>query len=255
MELQGLEAELSRPIFLAMIVLAGAYSTAQAQISTPCTASMITSFTPCFNFITGSSANGGSPIHDCCESFRSMIRTSIECTCLIITANVPIPLINRNLSISLPRACNTGGIPIQCKASGTQLPPPGPILFAPPPPPPPAVIALPPSTAADSPSLAPSPFSSQASKAEKTSTPHPTSPSSAPAAPLPPASAPELAFSPGFVVPTDMAPADAPDTGTMPRTSGIRPVLNPFNSNSSPCFTYPPLSFLMILIGMIIISL
>ncbi|KAK4788650.1 hypothetical protein SAY86_019969 [Trapa natans] len=251
MELQGLEAELSRAIFLGVIVLAGAASTAWAQISTPCTASMITSFTPCFNFITGSSANGGSPTQDCCESFRSMMRTNIECTCLIITANVPIPLINRNLTISLPRACNTGGIPIQCKASGTQLPPPGPILFAPPPPP--AVIAFPPTTTADSPSHAPSPFSSQASEAAKASTLPPPSPASA--APLTLAPAPELAFSPGFDVPSDTKPADAPETGTMPRTPGIRPVMNPFSSNSGPCSTYSPPSLLMILVGMIIISL
>ncbi|PPE01332.1 hypothetical protein GOBAR_DD01658 [Gossypium barbadense] len=97
------------------------------QISTACTASMISSFTPCLNFITGSSGNGSSsPTQGCCGSLKSLMSTSMDCACLIITASVPFQLpINRTLALSLPRACNMGGVPVQCKASGTPLPAPG----------------------------------------------------------------------------------------------------------------------------------
>ncbi|KAB2050665.1 hypothetical protein ES319_A12G003400v1 [Gossypium barbadense] len=96
------------------------------QISTACSASMISSFTPCLNFITGSSGNGSSsPTQGCCSSLKSLMSTSMDCACLIITASVPFQLpINRTLALSLPRACNMGGVPVQCKASGTPLPAP-----------------------------------------------------------------------------------------------------------------------------------
>ncbi|CDP03653.1 unnamed protein product [Coffea canephora] len=102
------------------------------QISTPCTSSIITSFTPCFNYLTGSSANGGSPTAQCCDSLKSLMTDSVECGCLIITGNVPVsvPFISRPLAISLPRACKTG-VPLRCKAAGVPLPAPGPALFRP----------------------------------------------------------------------------------------------------------------------------
>ncbi|KAK4848204.1 hypothetical protein QYF36_010318 [Acer negundo] len=119
------------------------------QITTPCTASMISSFTPCINFITGSTANGASPTRGCCDSLKSLMSSSMDCACLVIAANIPLRLpINRTLALSLPRACNMGGVPIQCKASGTPLPAPGPVLLGP--------------TLAP---MADSPFSPQASKA------------------------------------------------------------------------------------------
>lgn len=88
------------------------------QISTPCTASMITSFTPCLNFITGSTANGqSSPTQDCCDSVKSMVADSVDCGCLILTGNVPLSLpFNRTLAISLPQICN-GGVPLRCKCT------------------------------------------------------------------------------------------------------------------------------------------
>ncbi|XVF80818.1 hypothetical protein PTKIN_Ptkin15bG0105700 [Pterospermum kingtungense] len=98
------------------------------QISTACTASMISSFTPCLNFITGStgSANVSSPNQGCCGSLKSLMTSSVDCACLLITANVPFQLpINRTLALTLPRACNIGGVPVQCKAAGTPLPAPG----------------------------------------------------------------------------------------------------------------------------------
>jgi hypothetical protein len=93
------------------------------QISTPCTASMISSFTPCFNFITGSTSNGSysSPTTGCCSSLQSLLSTSMGCGCLLITANVPVQLpINRTLALSLPRACNIAGAPALCKGDQTR---------------------------------------------------------------------------------------------------------------------------------------
>ncbi|CAN6561279.1 unnamed protein product [Malus baccata var. baccata] len=95
------------------------------QISTPCTASMISSVTPCANYITGSTSNGGSPTAGCCSSLKSLMGTGMDCACLLITGGVPVQLpINRTLALSLPRA-----------SSGSPLPAPGPSLLGPTPPP------------------------------------------------------------------------------------------------------------------------
>ncbi|KAG7570903.1 Bifunctional inhibitor/plant lipid transfer protein/seed storage helical domain [Arabidopsis thaliana x Arabidopsis arenosa] len=108
------------------------------QISTPCTSSMISTFTPCLNFITGSSGGSVTPTAGCCDSLKTLTNTGMGCACLILTANVPLPtgFINRTLALALPRACKMGGVPIQCQAAGTPLPAPGqvPFLIAPPPP-------------------------------------------------------------------------------------------------------------------------
>ncbi|PWA86240.1 hypothetical protein CTI12_AA141460 [Artemisia annua] len=139
-------------------VLAISVITVTGQITTPCTVSMIASFSPCLNFITGSSANGGSPTKGCCDAFESLMDTSSQCVCLIVTGNVPISLpsqINQALAITLPKACNSKSVPLQCRSTGVPLPPPGPALFVPPPPKLPPPRAFPP--AADSPELPPSP--------------------------------------------------------------------------------------------------
>ncbi|KAK2998373.1 hypothetical protein RJ639_023910, partial [Escallonia herrerae] len=167
----------------------------EGQISTPCTASMITSFTPCINFITGSTGNGASPTAGCCDSLRSLTSSSMDCACLIITGNVPFSLpINRTLSISLPRACKSGGVPIQCKGITWQVAIPlscakidGPVLFGPSP----------------SPAVAAAPFSPRASKASALAPP-PTETTEE----IPPASPPV----------DQIAPTATP---------GIRPVLTP----------------------------
>lgn len=106
--------------FIAVLASAVAISSVsvKGQINTPCTASMVSSFTPCINFITGSTGNGSSPTAACCSSFKSLMSGSTDCLCLLIGANVPFQLpINRTLAISLPRACNMGGVPIQCKGT------------------------------------------------------------------------------------------------------------------------------------------
>lgn len=99
-----------------LVLLISLLLSVNGQISTPCTASMLSTFTPCLNYITGSSGNGSSPTGDCCSALKSLIPTGMDCACLLVTANVPIQLpINRTLALSLPRACKMGGVPLQCK--------------------------------------------------------------------------------------------------------------------------------------------
>ncbi|KAJ9696159.1 hypothetical protein PVL29_008413 [Vitis rotundifolia] len=196
-------------------LLAISVISANGQISTPCTISMISSFTPCLNFITGSSGNGSSsPTAGCCSTLRSLTSTSMDCACLIITGSVPLQLpINRTLAISLPRACNMGSVPIQCKASGAPLPAPGPVLLGP---------TLPP--------LAAAPLSPRASKAA--------------AATLAPAPEPETAI--------ELSPASPPVDSETPTTTtpGIRPVLTP--SASNPSYISSPL--LLIVLGIMVLK-
>ncbi|KAK6120070.1 hypothetical protein DH2020_046200 [Rehmannia glutinosa] len=110
-----------------------------AQISTPCSSSTISTFTPCLNFVTGSTGTGSSPTESCCDSLKSLMSDNMDCVCLIVTGNVPvsIPFINASLAITLPRMCRNS-VPLQCKSTGVPLPPPGPVLFGPTPAPAPA---------------------------------------------------------------------------------------------------------------------
>lgn len=88
------------------------------QVTTSCTASMISSFSPCMNFLTNSTATGTSPTADCCSALKSLTSNGRDCACLIVTGNVPFQIpINRSLAISLPRACNMPGVPLQCKSN------------------------------------------------------------------------------------------------------------------------------------------
>ncbi|XP_021897131.1 proline-rich receptor-like protein kinase PERK2 isoform X2 [Carica papaya] len=93
---------------------------------------MLSTVTPCLNFLTNSTANGTSPTSDCCNALKSLTGNSMDCVCLVVTGNVPLTIpINRTLAISLPRACNMPGVPLQCKASAAPLPAPGPVALGP----------------------------------------------------------------------------------------------------------------------------
>ncbi|KAG6537881.1 non-specific lipid transfer protein GPI-anchored 21-like [Zingiber officinale] len=117
------------------------------QASMACTTTLISTFTPCLNYLTGSTNGGGSPTRDCCKAFNSVITDSTDCACLIITGSVPFSLpINRTLAISLPKICGSSSVPLQCTGTSMPLPgagtpiPYGPSLpplqpFSPPPPP------------------------------------------------------------------------------------------------------------------------
>jgi hypothetical protein len=106
---------------LAVLLLQLAPAPASAQVATSCTSMLITSFTPCLNFVTGSTNGGGSPTKQCCGSLAEMVRTSADCACLVLTGNVPFGLpINRSLAVSLPRLCNSMSVPLKCRGLSSQ---------------------------------------------------------------------------------------------------------------------------------------
>ncbi|EYU40905.1 hypothetical protein MIMGU_mgv1a020522mg, partial [Erythranthe guttata] len=181
-------------------------------ISTPCTSSVITTFTPCINYVTGSSGTASSPTKDCCDSLKSVMTNNMDCVCLIVTGNVPfsLPFLNANLAISLPRVCQNS-VPLQCQASGIPLPAPGPVLFGPPQPRP------------RPPSPAPSPTHAHAPS------PHTSKAVAAVAAPPPTGS-------------LDIAPAAPPEFPEgRSENPWIRPVVNPNSASSSSTVSSPSL--------------
>ncbi|CAM0153233.1 unnamed protein product [Urochloa decumbens] len=97
-----------------------------------CTASLITSFTPCLNFLmTNSTTNGGSsaaPTQECCRSLGQLMSASTGCACLILTGNVPLGVpVNRTLAVALPKACKSAAVPLRCQDTSAQIPSPGPV--------------------------------------------------------------------------------------------------------------------------------
>ncbi|XP_050240638.1 non-specific lipid transfer protein GPI-anchored 20 [Quercus robur] len=184
------------------------------QINSPCSASMISSFSPCMGFVTNSSANGTSPTAACCNSLKSLTSGGMGCLCLILTGNVPFQIpINRTMAISLPSACNMAGVPVQCKASASPLPAPGPI------------------------SLAPTPLPEASSPSPKASsvTEPPTSPALAPEADTTP-----------LLTPPSTTSSEAPTA-----TTGSRPVLTP--SSAMPSHSLSS-SLLLFALGLFVMS-
>ncbi|XP_066398642.1 non-specific lipid transfer protein GPI-anchored 20-like [Miscanthus floridulus] len=101
-----------------------------------CTASLLTSFTPCFSFLTSNSSNGSPPTRECCRSLAALVNASTGCACLVLTGAVPLPAlgvpINRTLAVSLPKACDSMSVPLQCRdTSSAQSPAPGPVADTP----------------------------------------------------------------------------------------------------------------------------
>ncbi|CAN0887059.1 Non-specific lipid transfer protein GPI-anchored 21 [Linum grandiflorum] len=115
-------AQLLLLLSMAMVLLVS------GQIPTPttpaCSASAIAGLSPCMSFLTN---NGTTPPADCCNSLKNLTSTSTDCLCLAITGALPFQIpINRTLALSLPRACNMPGVPLQCKAAtGAPAPAPG----------------------------------------------------------------------------------------------------------------------------------
>ncbi|KAJ3669915.1 hypothetical protein LUZ60_010239 [Juncus effusus] len=135
------------------------------QVSQSCTTALISSFTPCFNFITGSTNGGGSPTSGCCQALGGVISTSTDCACLILTGNVPLGNslpINRTLAISLPKICKMSSVPLKCRDTATPVSP-GPVAFGP---------ALPPLSSDTPLTLTPS-FSPEAESPSLTASPPP----------------------------------------------------------------------------------
>ncbi|XP_030536134.1 non-specific lipid transfer protein GPI-anchored 20 isoform X2 [Rhodamnia argentea] len=125
-------SSLSLPLLAMAITLSITTVPVRSQITTPCTPSMMSTFTPCMNFVTNSSLNGTTPTSQCCDSLKSLTNSGMGCLCLIVAGGIPFQLpINRTLAISLPRACNMPRVPLQCKSTGAPLPAPGPATLGP----------------------------------------------------------------------------------------------------------------------------
>ena len=110
---------------LTMRVLAVVAAPASGQAgAASCTASLITSFTPCLNFLTNSTSGGGSPpTQDCCRSLAALVNASTGCACLILTGNVPLGVpVNRTLAVALPKACHSAAVPLQCRGTPPRVP-------------------------------------------------------------------------------------------------------------------------------------
>ncbi|XP_027362552.1 non-specific lipid-transfer protein-like protein At2g13820 [Abrus precatorius] len=193
---------------------------AYAQVTTPCNASMINNlFSPCVNFLTNSSGNGTSPSAQCCNSMKSLTSGGMDCLCLIVTGNVPFRIpINRTLAISLPRACNMPGLPVQCKSS--PLPAPGPASLGP---------SLSPVSNPSSPSLSPEASSVLPS-------------------PVTPSLAPESDTTPPLLTPS--SPSVDSDTPSATKGSG-RSDLTPSSATSS--YRLLP-SFVLITLGFAVLK-
>ncbi|GKV42432.1 hypothetical protein SLEP1_g49839 [Rubroshorea leprosula] len=123
---------ISRIFLILAVVLTVSIFQVSGQLNFPCTPSMLTSVTPCMNFLTNSSSNGTTPTADCCNSLKSLTSGGMGCLCLIVTGTVPFQVpINRTLAISLPRSCNMPNVPVQCKANIAPVPAPDPISLSP----------------------------------------------------------------------------------------------------------------------------
>ncbi|KAM7488602.1 hypothetical protein LguiB_026086 [Lonicera macranthoides] len=210
-------------ITLIVLIVPTAYG--QTTTTTPCTGSMLASFTPCMNLLTNSTAGGTSPTTDCCNSLKSLMKSGLDCLCLLVTASVPFQLpINRTLAASLPRACNMAGVPIQCKASVAPIPAPGPAALGP--------TSYP----------GDSPFSSP----RASTVPEPLSPALAPEGDATPALTPPSGdTTPALTPPSTTAGAESP-----PTTSGSRTGLTP-SAAGKPYLSLSP-SLLLAAVGAIV---
>ncbi|XP_010938115.1 non-specific lipid transfer protein GPI-anchored 21 [Elaeis guineensis] len=122
------------------------------QIAEACTDS-ISSFTPCLKFLLGTAIGGNSPTKECCSALEALLGLRMDCTCLILTGNVPFNFpFNRTLALSLPGTCGLMSVPLQCKGTAMTLPGPGPVPATP------SLLPLPPLRSEPSPPL-PSPSS------------------------------------------------------------------------------------------------
>ncbi|KAJ6431458.1 hypothetical protein OIU84_018855 [Salix udensis] len=185
------------------------------QINTACTTSVLATFTPCMNFLTNStSANGTAPSADCCGSLKNLTSNGRDCFCLLVTGNIPFSIpINRTLAISLPRACNMPGVPVQCQATGVPLPAPGPVTLGP--------------------TLSPGVSPSASPKASVVPEPTPST--------LPPVS---------DTTPLLTPPSSTVDTTAPTSTPGSRPVLTPASA-SVPSHSLSP-SLLLFALGFVL---
>ncbi|KAK6146054.1 hypothetical protein DH2020_019923 [Rehmannia glutinosa] len=119
-------------LVMMIIVVGPTVADGQSSSNTVCTGAMMRGFTSCIGFLA-SGSNVSRPSSACCSSLRDLMSNGQDCLCLIVTGGVPFEVpINRNLAISLPRACRMSGVPIECKATASPVPAPDPETPSPP---------------------------------------------------------------------------------------------------------------------------
>ncbi|KAJ8531467.1 hypothetical protein K7X08_026901 [Anisodus acutangulus] len=208
-------------LFLSCIIVLATLPSNAQFVTSPCTATMLTSFTPCLNFL----GNNGTaaPSASCCNALRTMMGNGTDCLCVIATSGIPFQIpINPNTTMSLPRACNMARVPLQCKASS---------------PPAAAPASSPPAAAPASspPAAAPGPAGTGAPGASPTSAPNPSpSPKGTTSfQPMSPALAPQA-----DAIPT-LTPPSPPATNSGRRQNPVTPSAAP-----SVSYGFSPLALL-----------
>lgn len=97
-----------------MIVVVPVHSQSSSSL---CSGPMIRSFSSCIGYLSGGSSSS-TPTSACCGSLKDLMSNGQDCLCLIVTGGVPFQVpINRNLALSLPKACKMSGVPIECKGN------------------------------------------------------------------------------------------------------------------------------------------
>ncbi|XP_055800374.1 non-specific lipid transfer protein GPI-anchored 20-like [Solanum dulcamara] len=112
--------------FLSCIIVLAILPMNAQIVTSPCTTTMLTSFTPCLNFLANGNGTAAASVA-CCNALRTMMGNGSACLCVIATGGIPFQIpINPNTTMSLPRACNMARVPLQCKASTPPAAAPGP---------------------------------------------------------------------------------------------------------------------------------
>ncbi|EEF45271.1 non-specific lipid transfer protein GPI-anchored 5 [Ricinus communis] len=107
---------------LALAVVSMLYAGAVAQSG--CT-NVLISMSPCLNYITG---NSSTPSSQCCSQLSSVVRSSPQCLCQVLSgggSSLGIN-INQTQALALPGACNVQTPPISsCNAASPAASPAG----------------------------------------------------------------------------------------------------------------------------------
>ncbi|XP_050218778.1 non-specific lipid transfer protein GPI-anchored 5-like [Mercurialis annua] len=115
-----------KDLVLSLLAVVAVVSTlwtgATAQFS--CT-NVLISMSPCLNYITG---NSSTPASQCCAQLSSVVRSSPQCLCEVLSGSGSSLGININQTqaLALPGACNVQTPPISsCNAASPVTPPEG----------------------------------------------------------------------------------------------------------------------------------
>ncbi|KAM0944092.1 putative bifunctional inhibitor/plant lipid transfer protein/seed storage helical [Dioscorea sansibarensis] len=82
----------------------------------------LTTLQPCLSYITG---NESSPSNSCCSPLALIVKSEVQCLCVLVNASTSLGNYNRTKALALPSICNiqTPSISI-CNSNGTPSPSP-----------------------------------------------------------------------------------------------------------------------------------